>query len=556
MGGSKLQLYSKGIENSYLTKNPEMTYFKKIYKRYSNFAMQSIDLHFEKMDSLHFDNPTTIKLKFGKNGDLIHKVFLELTIPAICNTPELKISWADNIGEIIIKEARIYIGGELIEKFDTEFLHIHNTLSETQEENKMRKNMANVINKTGVYRAEGSSIGNSNKNKFFNIEGKTYLNYNYNTVPSFIENRIIIPLPFWFHRDIGCALPIQNLIYHDVMLEIDIRPIKELINYSVVHEISSSINHNQIKSVKNLNKDLINSLFKNNQWNLDPILNTTFIFLDKEEKRNYFNNTLQYLVEPIYKYEANNIENNILLREDLSSVIPRQMCKDIYITSKRTDIKNRNLWLNFSNMDDIHNKYYDYQNYFYYLASEGKTGSTNKILNLTEFNTNNKKELNKDDWVGLDENLYVNPDDSITNSDIQNFLDIWNYRHFNNIPSITRINQDFFNKEIIKKIGISFDETVRVTKRDSNYYNKIQPYQHQKNYLDGVYMYSFSLHPNKYEPSGKCNLEHINNISIDLDLKKPSDYDTENYLYDIFVYFRYYNILEIKSGMGDLLFRN
>ena len=52
MGGSKLQLYSKGIENSYLTKNPEMTYFKKIYKRYSNFAMQSIDLHFEKMDSL------------------------------------------------------------------------------------------------------------------------------------------------------------------------------------------------------------------------------------------------------------------------------------------------------------------------------------------------------------------------------------------------------------------------------------------------------------------------------------------------------------------------
>ena len=69
-------------------------------------------------------------------------------------------------------------------------------------------------------------------------------------------------------------------------------------------------------------------------------------------------------------------------------------------------------------------------------------------------------------------------------------------------------------------------------------------------------MYSFSLYPDKYEPSGKCNLEHINNISIDLDLKKPSDYDTENYLYDIFVYFRYYNILEIKSGMGDLLFRN
>ena len=78
MGGSRLQLYSVGVENNHLTKNPEISYFKKVYKKYSNFALQSIDQYFEKIDTLDFNNVTHIKLKFGKNGNLIHKIFWRL----------------------------------------------------------------------------------------------------------------------------------------------------------------------------------------------------------------------------------------------------------------------------------------------------------------------------------------------------------------------------------------------------------------------------------------------------------------------------------------------
>ena len=83
MGGSRLQLYSVGVENNHLTKNPEISYFKKVYKKYS-LALQSADQYFEKIDTLDF-NSTNIKLKFGKNGNLIHKIFLEINIPAIVN---------------------------------------------------------------------------------------------------------------------------------------------------------------------------------------------------------------------------------------------------------------------------------------------------------------------------------------------------------------------------------------------------------------------------------------------------------------------------------------
>ena len=75
MTGAKLQLYSIGKENSYLTNNPQISFFKQVYMRYSNFAMQTINLQFENIGNLSFTDTTKIKLKLDKNGDLIHKNF-------------------------------------------------------------------------------------------------------------------------------------------------------------------------------------------------------------------------------------------------------------------------------------------------------------------------------------------------------------------------------------------------------------------------------------------------------------------------------------------------
>ena len=131
MGGSRLQLYSVGVENNHLTKNPEISYFKKVYKKYSNFALQSIDQYFEKIDSLDFNNVTHLKLKFGKNGNLIHKIFLEINIPAIVNKKDnIQYEWAANLAEIIVKNAKIIIGGETIENYDDKYMYIYNNLSD------------------------------------------------------------------------------------------------------------------------------------------------------------------------------------------------------------------------------------------------------------------------------------------------------------------------------------------------------------------------------------------------------------------------------------------
>lgn len=562
MGGSRLQLYSVGVENNHLTKNPEISYFKKVYKKYSNFALQSIDQYFEKIDTLDFNNVTNIKLKFGKNGNLIHKIFLEINIPAIVNKKDnIQYEWAENLGEIIVKNARILIGGEIIESYDDKYMYIYNNLSETSEKKKMRREMNHIVNRNRF----------SGGDKLYTKQGdsKKYINAQHNNVPSILDKKIIIPLPFWFHRNVGCSLPIQNLLYHDVILEVELRPIKELINYYDITHAKQSVanlkNYSYLKSISYLNLDNteINNIFLNKSWDINPVLNTTYIFLDDEEAKQFNNFTLKYLVEPIKIYKEKGVAGQISLKEGLSSELPQHMCKEFIVAAQRTDINNTNNWLNFSNLDSSEMNVFYMQNYLLQLAKAGfykntddpNSLNTNLVENLSRFVSKTDITLNSDEWKLLDENLVLRQSDTLTDSDIQSLLNIWKFRNYDNIPVITRQKQSFYSDEIIKDMSLFFDETKRINNRNMNYYNLLQQFMHHNNYIKNINMYSFSLSPDSYQPGGKINFEHLGGITLDVNTKEPSNYG-ENYLYNILIYFRYYNILEIKSGMADLLFRN
>jgi len=258
------------------------------------------------------------------------------------------------------------------------------------------------------------------------------------------EKELYIPLPFWFHRDIGSSLPIYNFTSHDVMLEIELRPLKELLLPSNGIQLATA-------------PDMTN-VFVDKVWNINPVLNTTYIFLDKSEELRFKTTTLQYLVEPVKKIllkpdKINNVFN-------ISDELPRYPCKEFIIFGRRKEaISVQNLFLDFSK---------------------------------------------------------------------------------------TQANTD----SIISKIGIQFDQTMRVHKKDSEYFNTIQPYMHHETRINYVYNYSFALSPDKFQPSGTCNLTHIPEIFLEIDLEK----DISNVkMYEIYIYIRHYDILNIHSGLGDLL---
>ncbi len=222
MGGGLIQISAYGRENSYLNDNPKITFFKSVYRTYSNFSMQSIDINFEGEDKLKFSEEIKLKTKLFKNGDLINRVFLKLKTPNIFsnNNNGQKFRWINNLGVSLIKNIKIMIGGELIEEFDGEYIDLHYKTVLNNNKKELYNNLTKEL--------PNKNYNQYNFNEYYTENSSKYLGKFFKNQPSFSKSELIIPIPFWFSLNDGCSLPIGNLQYHDAVVELTLRPIKDL----------------------------------------------------------------------------------------------------------------------------------------------------------------------------------------------------------------------------------------------------------------------------------------------------------------------------------------
>ena len=188
-----MQLVAYGAQDAYLTGNPQVTFFKVVYRRHTNFALESIEQTFA--GSVDFGRKVSATI--SRNGDLIHKTYLQVELPAITTTGTSTAAWVRNIGHVLIKEVDIEIGGQRIDRHYGQWLHIWQELTQTKE----HEDGYNVM------------IGNTAE-----------LTTPAASVPS---RTLYIPLQFWFNRHVGCALPLIALQYHEVKINIEFRPFSE-----------------------------------------------------------------------------------------------------------------------------------------------------------------------------------------------------------------------------------------------------------------------------------------------------------------------------------------
>ena len=114
MGGGLLQLVAYGAQDVYLTGNPQITFFKVVYRRHTNFSIESIRQSFS--GNFNFGNRVTSQI--SRNGDLVSKMILEVDLPQLQNIPTNV--WTDNqahryvnyIGLRLIKSVELEIGGQ------------------------------------------------------------------------------------------------------------------------------------------------------------------------------------------------------------------------------------------------------------------------------------------------------------------------------------------------------------------------------------------------------------------------------------------------------------
>jgi hypothetical protein len=330
MAGGLMELTFKGNQDLYLIGNPQISFFKSIYKTHTNFAIESKRLDLNKT-TLNFINTTKFICKIKRHGDLVSQMYLCVTLPNIYSDNLLKFKWVENIGQALINSIEIYIGGSLIDKQYGEWMHIWNelTISKSKRElyDKMIGNTLDMIDPTsyngGIYPA--NSIGGD-----ASIKGR----------------QLIIPLNFWFNNNIGLALPLISIQYQEVELYIELKGLNDLY---LLYEGSDYVKPD-INDVTHLFKNFVDTsevLLTDSTIEIDPYLEANYIFLDNIEREEFAKKSIDYLIEQVVRIDMNYIKDEY----NTLNLALHNPVKELVWVFKRTDNELFNNWFNFTDKD-------------------------------------------------------------------------------------------------------------------------------------------------------------------------------------------------------------
>jgi hypothetical protein len=288
MGGGLLQLVAYGAQDVYLTGNPQITFFKAAYRRHTNFAIEAIEQTFN--GNAAFGSRVTCQIT--RNGDLINRVYLRATFTneaaneGSANNENNGIALVPYFGLKLLKTIELEIGGQRIDKHYAEWLYIWNELS----------------------------LPFGKRNGYYTMVGGDKYNHSI-YLPAKRSYTVHVPLEFWFCRNVGLALPLIALQYHEVKINIDLETKTNLVDktanysdkaFSLLDLYGSLItNSTTPKTNAELTSGSIDNL-KLNEVNLW----VDYIFLDTDERRRFAQLSHEYLIEQLQFTGSDTITNS------------------------------------------------------------------------------------------------------------------------------------------------------------------------------------------------------------------------------------------------------
>ncbi len=274
-GGGLMQLVAYGAQDIYLTGNPQITFFKSVYKRHTNFAMESIENPFQ--GAPNFGKRVTCTLQ--RNGDLVYRMYLQATLPKVtlqtADGSGAQFRWLNWPGHNLIKSVELEIGGQRIDKHYGDWLHIWNEL--TQEAGKQAGYAKMVGN---VPQLVNTLVQGGDDCEADCGSGIPHTSDEVNKCAP--EYTLYIPLQFWFNRNAGLALPLIALQYHEVRINLEFNDLRNLCwdyapqNTSNYHVIRDRVANAGLSAAS---------------------LYVDYIYLDTDERRKFAQTAHEYLIE-------------------------------------------------------------------------------------------------------------------------------------------------------------------------------------------------------------------------------------------------------------------
>ena len=251
MTGGLMQLVAYGAQDIYLTGNPQITYFKMVYRRHTNFAVEAIEQTFN--GTADFGKKVTCLI--SRNGDLINRIYLEVVLPEV-SVSSGSFRWIDNLGHHLIEEVEVQIGGQRIDRQTGTWMQIFHELTTKAGHTK------GYLNMTGHQDVIDNGLEQTMSLQAWNNETKS-------------SYTMYIPLQFWFCRNVGLSLPLIALQYHEVKIDLTFRRLDECY---IAGDNQSSYTGLSLESAS--------------LW-------VDYIYLDTDERRRFAQISHEYLIDQI-----------------------------------------------------------------------------------------------------------------------------------------------------------------------------------------------------------------------------------------------------------------
>ena len=271
MGGGLMQLVAYGAQDIYLTGNPQITFFKVVYRRHTNFSMECIRQNFNgKLPIANVDSGD-LSATISRNGDLVQGMYLKFAIKwdafnTVDGEPSPPIT--NDLGHAIINQVDLEIGGQLMDRQDGRWMQTYRNLTEKNQWGcpygitKFQKLTGTGCNSRLIRQA---TMGGTDSNVSSSIQP---------------NEMYYVPLAFWFCRNPGCALPLIALQYHEVKLKLQLNALAELI------KVKTGTTHPP-------------------SWSKPIELWVDYIYLDTDERRRFAQVSHEYLIEQVQQRTYN-----------------------------------------------------------------------------------------------------------------------------------------------------------------------------------------------------------------------------------------------------------
>ncbi len=483
--------------------------------------------------------------------------------------------WLDFPGEQLIAQVEVEIGGQRIDRQYGDWMHIWNQLTMTAEQER------------GYFKM----IGNTTQLTFITdpsfaeVDGPCdslaprQVCAPRNALP---ETTLYIPLQFWFCTNPGLALPLIALQYHEVKINLDIRPIDECLWAVTTLSCNSATGSGPVTSNTQYTPGRpVPAAIAYNQSLVAASLYVDYVFLDTDERRRFAQNPHEYLITQLQftgdesvGSSSNKIKLNFNhpVKELIWVVQPDQnvdYCSSLVCDALLFKVLGAQPFNYTDAIDALPNAIHAFggpaaiaKDSRAYIDARGLFQDAGALdadipANFTGYwhgTGNPYNEVNLGgvqvplNTTGVDASILAALQESGSHMDNSSVSDAGTF-----VLTETSLDMHCWGQNPVVTAKLQLNGQDRFSEREGTYFSWVQPYQaHTRNPDEGINVYSFALRPEEHQPSGTCNFSRIDNATLQLVLSNATVEGTKTA--KVRVYATNYNV-KILSALKSYLQR-